>query len=67
MEQLLTIEELASLLRVKPRTIYEMTSQRGRKRSKHPLPVIRINAKCLRFRRQDIEKWIESLARGGNA
>jgi excisionase family DNA binding protein len=61
--ELLTIEECAALLKVKPRTIYEMTSARGRARSEHPLPVVRINSKCLRFRRQDIEAWIEQIAK----
>jgi excisionase family DNA binding protein len=58
MEPLLTIEEAAALLQVKPRTIYELTSARGRERRDHPLPVIRLNAKCLRFRREDLEQWI---------
>jgi excisionase family DNA binding protein len=57
--ELLTVEEAAAVLRVSPRTIYEMTSNRGRARRQHPLPVVRLNSKCLRFRREDIEKWIE--------
>jgi excisionase family DNA binding protein len=61
--ELLTIEECAALLKVKPRTIYEMTSNRGRERRKHPLPVIRLNTKCLRFRRADIEAWLDVIAR----
>jgi excisionase family DNA binding protein len=62
-EKLLTIAEAADLLQVKPRTIYEMTSVRGRARNQHPLPVIRLNAKCLRFRREDIETWVAQLAK----
>jgi len=60
--ELLTIADCAELLKVTPRTLYEMTSVRGRARSEHPLPVVRLNSKCLRFRRSDIEKWIETLA-----
>jgi hypothetical protein len=48
--ELLTIDERAALLNVKPRTVYEMNSRRGRARTEHPLPVIRLNSKCLRFR-----------------
>jgi len=59
--ELLTIDECAALLKVKPRTVYEMTSARGRARAEHPLPVVRLNAKCLRFRREDVEKWIEMM------
>lgn len=62
--ELLTIKECAALLKVSPRTVHEMTSARGRARSQHPLPVVRLNAKCLRFRKEDIEKWVETLAKG---
>jgi predicted DNA-binding transcriptional regulator AlpA len=60
---LLTIDECAALLKVKPPTVYEMTSQRGRARSPYPLPVLRLNSKCLRFRKQDIEAWLERIAK----
>lgn len=63
--ELLTIEECAALLKVKPRTIYELTSARGQARSQHPLPVLRLNAKCLRFRREDVERWVETLSKQG--
>lgn len=61
--ELLTIEECAALLKVTPRSVYEMTSSRGRARSQHPLPVLRLNSKCLRFRRQDVEDWLERIAK----
>jgi|HubBroStandDraft_5_1064220.scaffolds.fasta_scaffold2017893_2 predicted DNA-binding transcriptional regulator AlpA len=61
--ELLTLEECAALLKVRPRTVYEMTSKRGQERTPHPLPVLRLNAKCLRFRREDIEKWLDNLSR----
>jgi predicted DNA-binding transcriptional regulator AlpA len=61
--ELLTIEECAALLKVTPRSVYEMTSSRGRARRQHPLPVLRLNSKCLRFRRQDIEAWLELIAK----
>jgi predicted DNA-binding transcriptional regulator AlpA len=61
--ELLTIEECAALLKVTPRSVYEMTSARGRARSEHPLPVLRLNSKCLRFRLEDIEAWLERIAK----
>jgi excisionase family DNA binding protein len=61
--ELLTIEECAALLKVTPRSVYEMTSSRGRARRQHPLPVLRLNSKCLRFRREDIEAWLERIAK----
>ncbi len=62
MEPLLTVEQAAALLQVRPRTIYELTSRRGVANREHPLPVIRLNAKCLRFRREDLESWIAKIA-----
>jgi predicted DNA-binding transcriptional regulator AlpA len=62
MERLLTIDEAAALLQVSRSSIYEMTSSRGRARRQHPLPVVHLNSKCLRFRQADLEKWIENLA-----
>jgi excisionase family DNA binding protein len=61
--ELLTIDECAALLKVSPRSVYEMTSSRGRARRQHPLPVLRLNSKCLRFRREDIEAWLEQIAK----
>jgi excisionase family DNA binding protein len=59
MEQtILTIDEVASLLRVSRRSVYEMTSERGRVRMKrNPLPVLRINS-TIRFVREDVLAWI---------
>lgn len=54
---LLSVDEAAELLGVKRRTIYEMVSERGRKRG-HPLPVVKLNSKCLRFRRESLEAWV---------
>jgi len=66
MEEILTLDEVAALLKVKPRTIYEMVSARGQARSKHPIPFTKFNAKCLRFRRADIEEWIRTTFREGS-
>jgi predicted DNA-binding transcriptional regulator AlpA len=61
--ELLTIDECAALLKVTTRSVYEMASSRGRARSQHPLPVLRLNSKCLRFRREDIEAWLDRIAK----
>ena len=63
MERLLTLDEAAAFLSVSPRTIYEVTSTRGRKRREHPLPVVRLNAKCLRFDREELEAWIKKIGK----
>jgi excisionase family DNA binding protein len=59
MEQtILTIDEVASLLKVSRRSVYEWTSERGRERMKsNPFPVLRINS-TIRFVREDVLAWI---------
>lgn len=48
---LLSTKEISSLLHVHPKTIYKWTSERK-------IPFINTNG-LIRFRRQDIEKWLE--------
>ncbi len=62
--EIMTIDEVAAMLRMSKRSVYEMTSGRGRARMKHPLPVLRINS-SVRFLRKDVEAWIEKLAANG--
>jgi excisionase family DNA binding protein len=64
--EILTVAELASLLKMSKGQIYEMTKERTRNGSmkKHPLPVLKINGN-LRFRRSDVEGWLEKLAAQG--
>ncbi len=59
MEQtILTIDEVAALLRVSKRSVYEFTSERGRERLKsNPFPVLRIGS-TIRFVRDDVQAWI---------
>jgi excisionase family DNA binding protein len=60
--ELLTPEECAALLRVKPRAIYEMCRRRTQVKSSHPLPHLKLHGKALRFRRSDIETWLNQVA-----
>ncbi len=58
MSEILTIDEVASLLRVSKRSVYEWTSERGRERMKvNPFPVLRINT-TIRFVKADVEAWL---------
>jgi predicted DNA-binding transcriptional regulator AlpA len=63
MDDILTIDELASWLKMSKRQIYTMCEKRTRTGSmkNHPLPVLKINGN-LRFRRCDIERWLATLA-----
>jgi excisionase family DNA binding protein len=57
-QTILSIDEVASLLRVSKRSVYEWTSERGRERMKsNPFPVLRINS-TIRFVREDVLAWI---------
>jgi excisionase family DNA binding protein len=51
-KELLTIEEVAELTGFSVGTLYHWVSQ-GR------IPVVRLSARCIRFRRSDIDEWLE--------
>jgi predicted DNA-binding transcriptional regulator AlpA len=61
--EILTVDELATLLKMSKRQVYEMTSTRTRTGAmkKNPVPVVRINGN-LRFRKVDVEAWLAKLA-----
>jgi len=52
-DRLLTVVE-AARLNLSPGTLYHLISQRR-------IPVVRISSRCVRFRRQALIVWIESL------
>ena len=61
---ILTAQEVATLLKISKRQVYELVKERthsGEKRE-HPLPVLRIGS-SVRFRKSDVEEWVENLAR----
>lgn len=58
MNELLTAEELARLLKVSPKTVYRLAWSGG-------LPVIRISPKCVRFRSAAVEAWLLDRAGEG--
>jgi hypothetical protein len=58
-DELLTLDEVAALLKCTRRQVLELTRHRAQVRSKHPLPVFKLNAKMLRVRRSDFVTWLE--------
>jgi excisionase family DNA binding protein len=62
-EDILTIAELAKILKVEPAKVYEMTRKRFGRRKGFVLPKFRVGRE-LRFRRQDVEEWIENSLKG---
>lgn len=53
MEDLLTVEDVAKILKLQPGTIYRLIY-------KKEIPVIKIGLRTYRFRQEDIMKFIES-------
>jgi|ERR1700722_12340 len=56
---ILTVAEVAELLKCKPSSIYNLTRNRGRARYDSPIPVLRLPL-GLRFRRSSILAWLKS-------
>jgi excisionase family DNA binding protein len=61
MTEILTIDELCHWLKLSRTQVYSMLRKRGQARMRHPLPAIRLNGN-VRFRRQDIEQWLQRLS-----
>ena len=63
MGEILTVTEVASLLKMSKRQVYTMCETRTRIGSMkdHPLPVLKINGN-LRFRKADVDSWLARLA-----
>lgn len=63
MDEILTVTELAAMLKMNPRQIYTMCETRTRNGSMkdNPLPVLKINGN-LRFKKNDILAWWDVLA-----
>ncbi len=59
MSKLLTPAEVAEMLSIAPITLYQMVHY-GR------IPAVKISARCLRFRAEDIQKWIAEKTHGVN-
>jgi excisionase family DNA binding protein len=62
MTEILTVAELAAMLKMNKRQVYEMTKTRTRSGAMrdNPIPFLKINGN-VRFRKSDVEEWIEKL------
>ena len=65
MGEILTVQEVAALLKMSKRQVYTMCETRTRIGSMkdHPLPVLKINGN-LRFRKADVDSWLGKLVEG---
>ena len=53
--EILTAKEVAALLRISTRQVYELAKQ-----TENPIPAVRIRT-SVRFRRADLDGWIAGL------
>ena len=60
-DEILTVSELAALLKTKPSGVYELIRPRAQQRHRHPLPHFRLGEKSLRFSRRAVEQWLQRL------
>ena len=63
-DTILTVAEVAELLRCKPSSIYNLTRSRGTARYDNPIPVLRLPM-GLRFRRSSVLAWLASQEKRG--
>jgi predicted DNA-binding transcriptional regulator AlpA len=63
MDEILTVDELAALLKMSKRQVYTMCETRTREGSmkNHPLPVLKINGN-LRFSKASIQEWLFNVS-----
>jgi len=64
--EILTVKEVASLLRVSIWHVYELAKQRTKSGDvrENPLPCVRLG-KAIRFNKAAVEEWIETLSNAG--
>lgn len=55
MDEIMTIDEVAKYLKVTKKTIYYLIYQKS-------LPTVKLGSRLLRFRKSDIDKWLDAKA-----
>jgi len=57
LDEILTVHEVAQIIRCKPSSVYNLTRKRGAARYSHPIPVIKLPC-GLRFRKSSVIEWL---------
>ena len=60
-DEVLTLREVARILKASTKQVYELTRSRGQARSTIPLPVFTIHSKMKRVRKSDLRTWLNDL------
>jgi hypothetical protein len=58
-DDIMTVAEVAKIIRCKPSSVYNLTRKRGAARYAHPIPVIKLPC-GLRFRKSSVLAWLKS-------
>lgn len=58
----MTVTDVAIFLQTDKASVRRMTGERAQRRSRHPIPFVKIGGKMLRFSRPAIEAWWNELA-----
>jgi excisionase family DNA binding protein len=58
----MTVSDMAAILQTDRRTIRRMTEARQQRTQRHPIPFFKVNGKLLRFRRDKITEWLQTMA-----
>jgi Helix-turn-helix domain len=61
--EVLTLQEVARILKCRTKQIYELSRRRGQERATKPLPVFTIHSKMKRVRRKDLMDWLDQLVK----
>jgi hypothetical protein len=62
-DEVLTLREVARILKTRTNQIYELTRARAKARTDRPLPVFKIHSKMTRVRKSDLIKWLDDLTK----
>jgi predicted DNA-binding transcriptional regulator AlpA len=62
-DEILTMSEVATILKMTEKQVYELTRRRSLERMEHPFPAFNVHAKAKRVRRSDLMAWIETLVK----
>jgi predicted DNA-binding transcriptional regulator AlpA len=66
-DEILTMSEVAAMLKMTEKQVYELTRRRSIERMEHPFPAFNIHAKAKRVHRSDLMAWIDTLVKQGRA
>jgi len=62
--ELLTVDQLAAYLQISKQAARELSRSRTRKNSPHPIPLIKISKKCVRYPKDAVISWLQEIQAG---